>query len=410
MTLTGKLPLIAVLAAVCLPGRLTVALAAREQSAEPAPRVQSETNRKCPPRNDMDAALGKASTLMGQTHYQDAAETLQLLSGMDCDARVSLLLAAAFEAGGDVPKATEVLQRAHSVWPSNNSIATSLARENLTSGQVDKAVKALAHFHITAETPQQEMEMAVVVYLAAHQLVSAQAVAEAVYKTYPSVHTLLLLANALQLQGRYPDVNRLLGSKRGTYADSPEFFITLAESEFDASIYPAAREDLEHAISLDSKSYQAHYLLGNVLFRLNEVDRGVAEYRLAIDLAPDQPRTYFQLALALRSKQDEAGEERVLEQALAADDHYAPAQCEMGRILLEEHRPADAVSHLSSAVQYNPRSEEAYFLLAKAYAGLGEKDKSDEMVKRLVTVRKENRPSSENWNGNHPAANQATIP
>jgi tetratricopeptide (TPR) repeat protein len=179
----------------------------------------------------------------------------------------------------------------------------------------------------------------------------------------------------------------------------------LAESEFDASIYPAAREDLEHAISLDSKSYQAHYLLGNVLFRLNEVDRAVAEYRLAIDLAPDQPRTYFQLALVLRSKQDEAGEERVLEQALAADDHYAPAQCEMGRILLEEHRPADAVSHLSSAIQYNPRSEEAYFLLAKAYAGLGEKDKSDEMVKRLVTVRKENRPSSENKNGSHPAAN-----
>jgi tetratricopeptide (TPR) repeat protein len=154
------------------------------------------------------------------------------------------------------------------------------------------------------------MELAVLVYLPAHQLVSAQAVAEAAYKTYPSVHTLLLLANALQLQGRYPDVNRILGSKRDTYADSPEFFITLAESEFDASIYPAAQEDLEHAISLDAKSYQAHYLLGNVLARQNDADRAVAEYRLAIDLAPNQPRTYFQLALALRSRQDEAGEAR----------------------------------------------------------------------------------------------------
>lgn len=247
--------------------------------------------------------------------------------------------------------------------------------------------------------------MAVVVYFAAHQLVSAQAVAQAAYKFYPSVHTLLLLANALQLQGRYPDVNRLLAGKRGMYTDSPEFFITLAESEFDASIYAAARADLERAIALDSKSYQAHYLLGNVLFKLNDADRAIAEYRLAIGLAPDQPRTYFQLALVLRSRQDQAGEQQLLEQALAADDHYAPAQCEMGRILLDEHRPADAVSHLSAAIQYNPRSEEAYFLLARAYAGLGEKDKSDEMVKRLVAVRKENRPGPDNRNQPRSAAN-----
>ncbi len=406
MTLTGKLSLIAVLAAVSLPGWLTAASAAQEQRGELAPRVQS-TNRKCPPAVDLEAVLGKASDLMVQTRYQDSAAILQPLSGMDCDARVSLLLAAAFEGEGAVPKATELLLRAHSVWPSNNSIAASLAREYLAGGQKDKAAKALDHFHATAKTPQQEMEMAVVVYLAAHQLVAAQTVATADYKSYPSVHTLLLLANALQLQGRYPEVNRLLGSERGIYGNSPEFLITLAESEFDASMYPAARDDLERAISLDARSYQAHYLLGNVLARQNDADRAIAEYRMAIDLAPDQPRTYFQLALILRSKQDESGEEQVLNQALAADDHYAPAQCELGRILLEAHRPADAVSHLSAAIQYNPRSEEAYFLLAKAYAGLGEKDKSDEMVRQLVTVRKENRPSAANKTADPAAASRA---
>jgi tetratricopeptide (TPR) repeat protein len=347
---------------------------------------------------------------MEQTHYGDVSELLRPLSDLNCDARVSLLLAAAFEAGGEAPEATDVLQRAHSAWPSNNSIAASLAREYLAAKEVDKAAKALAHFHASAETPEQEMEMAVVVYLAAHQLVPAQAVAEAAYKYDPSVHTLLLLANALQLQGRYPDVIKLLENKRAVYTDSPEFFITLAESEFDASIYPAAREDLQHAIALDAKSYQAHYILGNVLFKLSDTEGAIAEYRQAIDLAPDQPRTYFQLALVLRSKEDEAGEKQVLEQTLAADDHYAPAQCELGRILLEEHRAADAVSHLNAAIQYNPRSEEAYFLLAKAYAGLGEKDKSREMVKRLEIVRKENRPVTENGNGGDPAANQTPLP
>jgi tetratricopeptide (TPR) repeat protein len=404
-----KHALIAALVFGCLHGS-PCARAAAEQNAPPAQRVHSGSEKKCPSRDELDSTLSKASALMEQTHYGDVSELLRPLSDLNCDARVSLLLAAAFEAGGEAPEATDVLQRAHSAWPSNNSIAASLAREYLAAKEVDKAAKALAHFHASAETPEQEMEMAVVVYLAAHQLVPAQAVAEAAYKYDPSVHTLLLLANALQLQGRYPDVIKLLENKRAVYTDSPEFFITLAESEFDASIYPAAREDLQHAIALDAKSYQAHYILGNVLFKLSDTEGAIAEYRQAIDLAPDQPRTYFQLALVLRSKEDEAGEKQVLEQTLAADDDYAPAQCELGRILLEEHRAADAVSHLNAAIQYNPRSEEAYFLLAKAYAGLGEKDKSREMVKRLEIVRKENRPVTENGNGGDPAANQTPLP
>jgi len=355
-------------------------------------QVHSASTRNCPSPTDLGTTLGEASDLMRQSRLQDAAARLQPLSDNDCDARASLLLAAAYEAQGDRLNATTVLKRAHAVWPLNNSVAASLARNYLAGGDKAQAVKALAHFHGTAETPEQELEMAVVVYLAGQQLIPAQKVAEEDYKYYPSLHSFLLLANTLQLQGRYPDVKRLLENKRGMYSDSPEFLVTLAESEFDASIYPAAREDLRRAISLNPRLYQTHYLLGNVMAKMNDPDGAIAEYQQAINLAPDQPRTYYQLALVLRSKQDDAGERQALEKALTADDHYAPAHCEIGRILLEEDHPAEAVSHLLSAVQYNPRAEEAYFLLARAYANLGEKEKADDIVKRLQAVRAENRP------------------
>jgi tetratricopeptide (TPR) repeat protein len=398
---TRNLMYIAALAAGCLQGS-PAAKAVKGWNAGTLVQAQTKVNRSCPARDDLDAVLGQASDFMRQSRFQHAAALLQPLASSNCDARASLLLAAAFDANGDERKATEVLRHAHSVWPSNNSISASLAREFLASGLKDQAVKALAHFHGVAETPEQEMEMAVVVYLEANQLRLAQIIAEQDYKYHPSIHSLLLLANTLQLQGRYPDVNRLLGTKREIYANSPEFLITLAESEFDASIYPAARNDLQRAISLNPKLYQAHYLLGNVQSRLNDADGAIAEYRQAIDLAPEQPRTYYQLALVLRSKQDNAGERQALEQALAADDHYAPAQYEMGRILLDEdHRPADAVNHLLLAIQYNPRAEEAYFLLARAYTKLGEKDKAEQIVKRLQAVREENRPVSSN-NGEAP--------
>jgi tetratricopeptide (TPR) repeat protein len=264
----------------------------------------------------------------------------------------------------------------------------------MNSGQVDKALQALSDFHVTARTPLQEMQEGTVVYIAGHRLVSAQAVAEIAYKTYPSLPTLLLLANVLQLEGRYKDVNRLLADQRKTYADSPAFLITLAEGEFDAMLYDAARADLEHAIALDNKSYQAHYLLGNVLVAQNETDRAESEYRTAIQLAPNQPRTYYQLALIFRDKQDEANEESLLKQAIAADDHYAPAYCEMGRILMGQRRLADAVTQLNLAIQYNPQIEQAYYLMARAYAGLGQKDKADATVKRYTALRAANRRTS----------------
>jgi tetratricopeptide (TPR) repeat protein len=395
LKLDAQLPQTLTLAAALVLGCLSgspVTGAAEGWSADSTLQVRSDLNRNCPSRNDLDIALGNASSLMSQARNQDAAALLEPLARTNCDARVSLLLAAAFEGQGDKLKATTVLDRAHSVWPSNNSIAASLARVYLANGQKDQAAKALAHFRPTGETPEQELEMAVVVYLASNQLLSAQKVAEQDFRSYPSVHSLLLVANALQMQGRSTDVIRLLGLKRGTYADSPEFLVTLAESELDASLNPAAREDLQHAIALNPNLYQEHYLLGNVLSRTNDVEGALTEYRLAISLAPDQPRTYYQMALVLRSKQDDAGEQQALEQALASDDHYAPAHCELGRMLVEAHRPEDAVGHLLLAIQYNPRFENAYFQLVKAYTALGEKDKAEQMVQRLQAVRKENRP------------------
>lgn len=408
--LTAKLTLVAVLAAGSFWGCPAAARAAEASDAGAAYQAHSQPGKGCPAPDRVEAVLAQASESLGSQRFQETATFLQPLATRKCDPRISLLLAAAFEGQGDMPKATAELQRAHRVWPANDSLAASLARCYLAGGDTEDAAKALAHFRVNAKTPEQEMRMAVVVYLATHQLQPAETVAVAAYRTYPSVETLLLLANTLQMQGRYPDVNRLLGSQRTTYAGSPKFFVTLAESEFDASIYQAARDDLKRALALDPGLYQAHYLMGNVLFRLNDPDGAVVEYHKAIDLAPDEPRTWFQLALLLRTKQDQAGEQQALTQALAVDEHYGPAQCEMGRILLEDHHPAEAVDHLTSAIQDNPRFEKAYFLLARAYAQLGERDKSEQVVRRLTAVRKENQLPLGGRMNDFPDGNRATQP
>jgi tetratricopeptide (TPR) repeat protein len=388
-----RISLVLIAAAVCVcPWVKPVdAAAARQIGDHSAGGNHSTKGSACPSSAVVETELGNASGLLDQAQYQETAEMLKSQSLLRCDPRASLLLAAALEAQGNLPAAEQALQESHAQWPANDSIAASLAREYLNSGQADKALQALAGFHATSSTRLQELQLAAVVYMTANKLAPAQAVAEMAYRTYPSLDTLLLLANVLQLEGKYPAVNRLLGGERATYAYSAKFLITLAESEYDAAMWTPAGKDAERAISLDNSLFQAHYILGNVLVKQGDLDRAATAYLEAIKLAPGEPRTYFHLALVYRAKNDTPDEEHALEQALAANDHYAPAHSEMGKILIEQGKFEDAVSHLKLAVQYNPNSEQAYFLLVRAYAKLGEKSEADAMVKRLAAVRKANR-------------------
>jgi Flp pilus assembly protein TadD len=366
----------------------TMARAVVSQSAS------AHAKHACPARQDEEATLGEASSLLQQSQYQQAAATLTPLADLQCEPVASLLLAAADESQGNVAEGEKVLSRAHATWPANSSIAASLAREYMSSSDVAKAVQALDHFHAVDTTPQQEMEAAAVAWIAGHQLQSALTVAQLNYRVHSSDHSLLLLANVLQLQGRYKDVIALLQGKRTQYARSAPFLVTLAESEYDANIFDAARSDLEKAVQLDSSLYQAHYLLGNVLMKQGDMNGASAEYRQAITLAPDQPRTYYQLALVLRAQQHDADEEAVLAKAIEIDGHYALAHAEMGRILLNQNRLQDAVVQLNLAADDNPTLEQPYNLLARAYDRLGDTEKAAAMAKRLIAVRAANHKGS----------------
>ena len=374
---------------LCLRGRATAARAGVLQGGDAGTRASIRAQR-CVSAVEIEDALARGSAAMQQANYREAIGILQAPAVLGCDPRVSLLLAAADEGSGDATGAEQTLQQAHTHWPANNSVAVSLARIYLATGQTAKAGSALAHFHPTPQTTARELQMAVVVFLADHQLVPARETAKVAYARDPSLQTLLLLANALQLEGRYKDVIALLQEKRSTYSQSAAFLVTIAESEFDEKIFDASLNDLTRAVALEPKLAQAHYLRGNALMNSNDVDGAIAEYRTAIDLAPGQPRTYFQLALALRAKQDETGEEGALEQVLAINPQYAMAHSELGRILMNQNRLPEAVAQLTTAIEQNPRSEQAYYLLARVYDRLGDADKSTATAKLLASVRSAN--------------------
>ena len=354
--------------------------------------------------------LEQGSDLLQRSDFSGTVQVLQPLVDQQCDPRATLLLAAAWEGTGDPAKAEAVLQKAHVTWPSDPDIATSLARQFYVAGQIDKAAQALQHFRPVATTSPQALQLAVVVNLASHKLVDATSIARTYYAKDPSISSLLLLANALQLEGRYKDVISLMSDKRATYGDSAPFLVTLAQSEYDASIYDTARSDVERALSLDASLYAAHYLLGNILLKTGDPEAAEAQYRAAVQIEPNQPRTYYYLALTMRALHKEGEEEEVLAHAIELDSHYALAHCEMGRVLLNQNRLTDAVAHLEVAVHDNASSEQAYYLLSRAYDRLGDSVKAEAMAKQLAVVRKQNHQSLPTRSTGGDAVRDSTTP
>ena len=380
----------ALIAACCLHGSSIAVGAVSLQNGVPLQQAHAARAKTCPDPDAITEALRTGSSAMVNEQYASAIGTLRPLAEASCDPRIALLLAAAYEGTGDVPQAVQTLQRAHTAWGANDTIAASLARLYLGTSQLAEAAKALAAFHATEATPMQEIEVAVLVYLGTHQLPAAVAAAQVGNTAHPSLAALLLLANSMQLEGRYKDVIALLASKRTEYQGSARFLVTLAQSEYDAAMFDVSRADAEQAIRLDPKLYAAHYLLGNVLLKTGSPEGADAEYRVGVQLSPDQPRTYYYLALALRAEHKEGEEEPVLAKAIALDDHYALAHCEMGRILLNQDRVPEAIAQLTRAVQENSANEQGYYLLSRAYERAGKRDQAEEAANRLAAVRKAN--------------------
>ncbi len=100
----------------------------------------------------------------------------------------------------------------------------------------------------------------------------------------------------------------------------------------------------------------------------------------AVAGAPEMGESWVALAAARMMGGDAAGAVRALVTALAKSKGLAPAHELLGRILLEVGRPAEAMSHLRSALAIDPSDIAPRFELSRAHALLGQWDESTALL------------------------------
>lgn len=378
------------LIAALVGSHLGLALPSLPQAHDVA-RASSAPPQSCLDKQQTDELLATASALLQQSRFADAAALLQSKAQGGCGFANDLLLAAAFDGEGATESAKHTLRQALLLWPSNTSLATSLARDELQDGNILAARQAIAHCQPTEQTPERELRMIAVVYLESHDLAHALDMAQLAWRAHPSQENLLFTANVLQLEGRSAEVVSLLEKYRDRYGDSPGFLITIGESESDQKLYPSAERDLKSAVAFAPESYPAHYVLGHLQVAKGDLAEGIQEYKKAISLNPRQPRTYCQLGRALEQNNDVEQAQRYFEQALSLDPQYEPAYFEMGKLELRTKQLQKAVNDLVRAIQINPASQRSYYLLIQVYGRLGDSNKA-QLVKQQWAAYKQSHP------------------
>lgn len=137
--------------------------------------------------------------------------------------------------------------------------------------------------------------------------------------------------------------------------DQPKLHTKLAASHVALGQDAEALAELEYAIRLDPRNFEAHYGAGIVLARMNRTAEALAHFRDARAIDPADPSATWHIAYALRTlgqKEEAFNEFRAL---VKRDPENSSAWSWMAISAAEMGRHAEAVSYWQRTLELNVR-------------------------------------------------------
>jgi tetratricopeptide (TPR) repeat protein len=184
----------------------------------------------------------------------------------------------------------------------------------------------------------------------------------------------------------------------GAYAGIAETYINLASNIPSGPAYAHAKAAALNAIRLNNNLAEAHRDLGWLLFS-DDADLPGAEneYLRALQINPSDARAhhwYAQLLIAERRTDAALREART---GLDLDPLSLGSNYNYGFILIHAGRPEEAKRHLGNLLLREPRSEVVYGYLGRAFAALGQYDRSAECFKQAMELSELKYQYEANW-------------
>lgn len=181
-----------------------------------------------------------------------------------------------------------------------------------------------------------------------------------------------------------------------------------------------SHDAFEHVLSIAPDSYRAHQIMASALATQQQYDKAIAEYRIVLQQKPDLPgiheaigncllhseksaaalqdfeaerrlqpysaevNTSVGQALVLMGRDEEAA--KVLHAALAMNRPPPEVYRLLGKLELHRNNFRAAADNLTRYVALRQDDAMAYYLLSRAYRGLGEKQQMNQALAHFQTV------------------------
>jgi protein O-mannosyl-transferase len=176
----------------------------------------------------------------------------------------------------------------------------------------------------------------------------------------------------------------------------------------------------KHSLAVTEDNDYPHYSLGGVYFARGELDKAIAEFRLALYLRPDSPFAHYDIGLVLAKigRLDEAVDHfnaaiRILpihptvhyalgnallqkgqtndaikefEQQLALQPDHAQARCNLAIALLNQGQLNQAIAQYERTIELRPDYAEAYYGLGNSYIERGNPEKAVKQYEQALKL------------------------
>ena len=203
--------------------------------------------------------------------------------------------------------------------------------------------------------------------------------------------------NSLLLQGDYRQAMSVFQQGAAQYPKSAKLLLGLGVAYYSRGRYGDALDALCKAVDLNPSERAAYFFLAQTYTASPlETEAVLSRFESYAKREPQNATAQYYCALCLwrsraagRSADDTERVEQVLRSAVALDPSLADAHFQLGIVLAEQHRDAQALAEFERVITLQPGFAEAHYRAAQIYQRSGQRDRAEAELAAYDQLRKQ---------------------
>jgi tetratricopeptide (TPR) repeat protein len=247
----------------------------------------------------------------------------------------------------------------------------------LRAGQYARAVGALERYRKAYPADARAQQLLGTCLVETGEFRRAIALLEKVNETQPGqVSVLFALATAAVRAGERARGEEILSQIEKASGQAPQVQLLHGLLDYRTGEYERAEAEFQEAVRLDARLAPAWAGLGRLRFRLNQDAEAIEFLSKAVELAPQDAESTYQLGVLLDRHGSPRGQE-LMRHAIALRPDYADALYFLAKSELAAGKPAAALPLLDRALKSARQVEAIHFLRARTLQELGRRGESE---------------------------------